>query len=498
MESSSFDNINRKSSCADNSIEKVPTNHVGSTCDTFKMKLYGKLVFVKQLKKEFISNPRYISAFKKEFELGFGFDHPGLVRYLEYSNNNNLPYLIIEYVDGVTLSEFIELYPNYFSKKENYLNFLDELLSALEYLHSKQVLHLDLKPDNIMITRIGNNVKLIDFGCSYSDTFDDTTGNTPSFASPEQLKQDNSLNVESDIYSVGKIMQFIRTHTDKTPGYLTKIEKKAVEVKSDKRFASVKSLRDTIANKSNSKIRIIYTLIFSILLCVSFFVAIYIFIESQNKNTVQSEQLFEENKSKYPPDANNIDLNSEEISSENIGSPGLDNYASENKDNNLERESDNLNEIHNDYSNWRELNYADKSIAQQFKQDSLYISIYEAKHYRQTIPDFDIKRDSLIADINNSFRVNFSFFDNLTKQPYSITYDSLLLIQKSDSLNRVVRNYIGFLYKSKYDMLPTRVIKKELKRKREIHDAKIHKIIERRLEYQRINNTHEKEATSRF
>ena len=86
------------------------------------------------------------------------------------------------------------------------------MLAAVSYLHSHQVLHLDLKPDNILLTRINGDVKLIDLGCCYTDSFPDTTGHTDAFAAPEQLSG-GVVDIRTDIYAIGKILECLPDHT---------------------------------------------------------------------------------------------------------------------------------------------------------------------------------------------------------------------------------------------------------------------------------------------
>ena len=86
------------------------------------------------------------------------------------------------------------------------------MLSALQYLHNHQVLHLDLKPDNILLTHINDDVKLIDLGFCYTDTFADTQGHTNAFAAPEQ-KAGRAVDVRTDIYAFGKILELLPDHS---------------------------------------------------------------------------------------------------------------------------------------------------------------------------------------------------------------------------------------------------------------------------------------------
>ena len=186
-------------------MEPVDTN--GATCDTYRVKLYGKLHFLKRLKPQFAGDIRYQEAFRKEFEMGYRLEHPNIVRYISLSDDG----ILMEYVDGETLSQRLSRHPDYFESKKNTEKFLRQLLDAVACLHSHQVLHLDLKPDNILLTRINSDVKLIDLGCCYTDTFVDTQGRTNGFAAPEQLSG-GSVDERTDIFAFGKILEKLPHH----------------------------------------------------------------------------------------------------------------------------------------------------------------------------------------------------------------------------------------------------------------------------------------------
>ena len=186
-------------------IEQVESQ--GATCDTFRVKLYGKLHFLKRLKPEHAGDIRYQEAFRKEFETGYRLEHPSLVRYISLDADS----ILMEYVDGETLTELLANNSDYFKQQKNADKFVRQLLDVLGYLHSHQVLHLDLKPDNILLTHINNDVKLIDLGFCNTDTFADTKGYTNAFAAPEQLNGEK-LDARSDIFAFGKILELLPDH----------------------------------------------------------------------------------------------------------------------------------------------------------------------------------------------------------------------------------------------------------------------------------------------
>ena len=206
----------------------------GSTCDCYRVKLYGKLHFMKRLKPELRTDPRYVSALQKEFETGYPLDHPHLVRYLSKGDD----YLLTEYVDGITLGAFVAETPDYFKSVRNTNKFLTQLLDVVGYLHQHQVIHLDLKPSNILMTRIGHDVKLADLGYCYTDTYTDTMGRTDKYAAPEQLADDSKVDVTTDIYAIGKILE-----TLPLPSIYNKVKERCLKELPAERFQSTEEIK---------------------------------------------------------------------------------------------------------------------------------------------------------------------------------------------------------------------------------------------------------------
>ena len=175
----------------------------GTTCECFRVKMYGKLHFLKRLKPELRTNPHYVATLQKEFETGYRLDHPHLVHYATKTDDG----ILMDYVDGETLSQFVKHHPDYFRNRKNADRFLRQLLSVVGYLHEHQVVHLDLKPDNILITRIDHDVVLVDLGYCYTDSYIDTKGRTDKYAAPEQIGGSAKPDARMDIYAIGRILQ---------------------------------------------------------------------------------------------------------------------------------------------------------------------------------------------------------------------------------------------------------------------------------------------------
>lgn len=174
----------------------------GGTCVCLRVRRHGKWHFVKQLRPELAGDPRYVEAMRKEFETGYRLDHPALARYVELGDD----YIMMEYVDGQPLDEFADTHPDVMADRAAARRLVEQLLDAVRYLHHHQVLHLDLKPANILVTRIGHDLRLIDFGFCYTDAWRDTTGLTAVWAAPEQLAG-GPVDERTDIYALGRILQ---------------------------------------------------------------------------------------------------------------------------------------------------------------------------------------------------------------------------------------------------------------------------------------------------
>ena len=186
----------------------------GGTCNAYMARLLGKKVFVKEIKSEFADDVRMLMAFRKESEIGFRLDHYHLPKYI-YADGI-LPsekYIVQEFIDGLSLSDFIKENNAYFRSKQNLKRFVRELADVIDYLHQNGIVHLDIKPENIMITRIGKTLKLVDLGFCASDFYDDTRGYTRSVLAPEGIVEPRKRGVESDYYGIGKILRYIRSHT---------------------------------------------------------------------------------------------------------------------------------------------------------------------------------------------------------------------------------------------------------------------------------------------
>ncbi len=202
----------------------------GAMSKIYKAKRHNKWVIVKRLKPEHTNDERYKRLFYKEFENTNHLIHPNIVQLYDKGEDEDGLFYYMEYVDGRELSKIIK--PDGVGDDELVRKIILQLCEALSYIHVKQIYHRDLKPDNILITYKGNNVKLIDFGLASADYFDDylRKAGTPKYMSPEQKENAAKIDHKADIYSLGLI--FLELLTGST-------ERKAIKKVENSAFASI-------------------------------------------------------------------------------------------------------------------------------------------------------------------------------------------------------------------------------------------------------------------
>lgn len=179
----------------------------GGMSDVYKAKdlTLGRFVAIKVLKAEFSEDMNFVTKFRTEAQSAAGLEHPNIVNIYDVGSEKGMHYIVMEYVEGITLKTYIE--------KKGQLSFKEAVSIAIqvgrgiEAAHGKGIIHRDIKPQNIMISTEGK-VKVTDFGIARA-----ASGNTISsdvmgsvhYSSPEQARN-GFVDGKSDIYSLGIVM----------------------------------------------------------------------------------------------------------------------------------------------------------------------------------------------------------------------------------------------------------------------------------------------------
>jgi len=160
------------------------------------------IVAIKTLRSSSI-NRRAVKGFLQEAKMLKKLNHPNIVRVMDFGKEDGMPYMVMEYVNGEDLKKLM------LHKKTKKLQRYDLILQigrGLDYLHENNIIHQDIKPENILVSR-NNEVKIIDFGLARYNRLRIFTRNrfidgTPTYMSPEQIRKRHT-DKRTDIYSYG-------------------------------------------------------------------------------------------------------------------------------------------------------------------------------------------------------------------------------------------------------------------------------------------------------
>jgi serine/threonine-protein kinase len=164
-------------------------------------------VAVKILKPEFSGDEEFLRRFRNESKAIAVLSHPNIVKIYDVGFTDEIQFIVMEYIDGITLKEFIE--QQGVLKWKDALHFITQILRALQHAHDKGIVHRDIKPQNIMLFTDGS-IKVMDFGIARfsridGKTLSDKAIGSVHYISPEQA-QGEMTDERSDIYSVGVML----------------------------------------------------------------------------------------------------------------------------------------------------------------------------------------------------------------------------------------------------------------------------------------------------
>lgn len=198
----------------------------------------GRRYILKSIRPTIQDKVRQEDLLQREYTILTQLESPFIVRVWELRKDPQVGLCIVmEYIDGQPLDSWLRSKPSLRQRHQ----ILKEILDTVQYLHSKQIIHGDLKPGNILITNGGNHIKLLDLGLADKDEFAQTNlGCTKRYAAPEQIRGENIDN-RTDIFALGAIIRLLFPHQ-----YLC-IVRKCTRSRKEHRYSSIASLRRAIA-----------------------------------------------------------------------------------------------------------------------------------------------------------------------------------------------------------------------------------------------------------
>ncbi len=165
-----------------------------------------RIVAVKILKDEFANDDEFVRRFKNESKAIAVLSHPNIVKVYDVSFGDRIQYIVMEYVDGITLKEYIQKQGRI--TWNDAVFFISQVLKALQHAHDKGIVHRDIKPQNIMLLQTGD-IKVTDFGIArfartQTETLTENAIGSVHYISPEQA-QGKATDERADIYSLGVV-----------------------------------------------------------------------------------------------------------------------------------------------------------------------------------------------------------------------------------------------------------------------------------------------------
>lgn len=248
-------------------IDKVGS---GGMSDVYKAKDHklNRFVAIKTLKSEFSDDKNFVSKFKVEAQSAAGLSHPNIVNVYDVGEDDNLYYIVMELIEGITLKKYIEKKGKLPMREA--VSIAIQVAQGIEAAHNNHIIHRDIKPQNIIISREGK-VKVTDFGiarAASANTINSNAMGSVHYISPEQARG-GYIDEKSDIYSLGiSLFEMVtgvvpfegdstvqialahiqdempdpRQYVADLPISVVKIIEKCTQKKSDRRYLKVSSL----------------------------------------------------------------------------------------------------------------------------------------------------------------------------------------------------------------------------------------------------------------
>ncbi|MCH7549833.1 MAG: serine/threonine protein kinase, partial [Candidatus Krumholzibacteriota bacterium] len=196
-------------------IKIIQTIASGGTAVMYKavQTSLDRIVAVKRLHKHLTDDENFTRRFILEAKAAASLDHPNIVRVIDFGKEEHGYQMVMEFVEGETLKDVLDRWRPI--RHDLALAIVHQILLGLEHAHEKGIVHRDIKPGNVMMTKLGE-VKIADFGlakltqASHSHTADNSILGTPLYMSPEQAFGE-SVDQRSDLFSLGTVLYELLT-----------------------------------------------------------------------------------------------------------------------------------------------------------------------------------------------------------------------------------------------------------------------------------------------
>ena len=193
----------------DNRYEILDVIGVGGMAVVYKAYCHRlhRFVAIKVLKKDLASDAEFRRRFHEEAQAVAMLSHPNIVSVYDVSRGDDLDYIVMELIDGITLKQYMQKKNGSLNWRES-LYFITQIVRALGHAHGRGIIHRDIKPQNIMVLRDGS-VKVADFGIAClqnnAQTMTQDALGSVHYISPEQARGEH-IDARSDIYSAGVVL----------------------------------------------------------------------------------------------------------------------------------------------------------------------------------------------------------------------------------------------------------------------------------------------------
>ena len=260
-----------------NKLQKLPSE--SPIYEFYIARLWHKKVFIKRLKPEYQDNPFYISALKKEFEIGVSLNHPSIPVYRDYKNGA----VVIDYIDGETLSHLVKS-GKLNENSSDIKKIISQLIDVTDYLHQNNITHCDIKTDNIIISKGTGNLVLIDFDKCHTDAFDNTRANPENFGIGKNVNVTSDLDFVQISLIIKEIIPFLPISDRKRFNVLIQaLQKNKVDTEELRKILNQKFFLHKVFRNSLGLV-----ILFLIVLLTGF-VTFRIFVKEKSSNSIEIE-----------------------------------------------------------------------------------------------------------------------------------------------------------------------------------------------------------------